>query len=123
LSDELVLLFKSKKHTEKMPELVQQTFVYRRSIIENDKRGFVVLLDDFRFLTDIKNVNNTLYEFLILKFIFKLETEFSLLINKPASRIKSTLQKIMIALWEYLKISNTVNYFIISYFKIKNGII
>jgi len=101
LSDEIVLLFKSKKHKEKMPELVQQTFVYRRSIIENDNRGFVVLLDDFRFLTDIKNVNNALYEFLILKFIFKLETEFSLLINTPASRIKSTLQKIMIALWEY----------------------
>jgi hypothetical protein len=57
LSDELVLLFKSKKHKEKMPELVQQTFVYRRSIIDNNDRGFLVLLDDFRFLTDIKNVN------------------------------------------------------------------
>jgi acetolactate synthase small subunit len=57
LSKELVLLFNSKKHKEKMPELVQQTFVYRRSIIDNNDRGFLVLLDDFRFLTDIKNVN------------------------------------------------------------------
>ena len=52
-----MLLFKSKKHKEKMPELVQQTFVYRRSIIDNNDRGFLVILDDFRFLTDIKNVN------------------------------------------------------------------
>ena len=57
LSEELVVLFYSKKHKEKMPSLVEQTFVYRRSIIENNNGAFLDLLDQFKYLTDTKNVN------------------------------------------------------------------
>jgi hypothetical protein len=61
LSEELVVLFYSKKHKEKMPSLVEQTFVYRRSIIENNNGAFLDLLDQFKYLTDTKNVNYFLY--------------------------------------------------------------
>ena len=60
LSEELVVLFYSKKHKEKMPSLVEQTFVYRRSIIENNNGAFLDLLDQFKYLTDTKNVNSFL---------------------------------------------------------------
>lgn len=57
LSEELKELYKSKKHKEKMPSLVQQTFKYRRSIIENNSGTFLDLMNEFKFLTDIKNVS------------------------------------------------------------------
>ena len=56
LSEELKDLYKSKKHKEKMPSLIQQTFTYRRSIIENNSGGFLDLMNECKFLTDIKNV-------------------------------------------------------------------
>ncbi len=56
-SEELVVLFYSKKHKEKLPSLVEQTIVYRRCIIENNNGDFLYLLDQFKYLTDTKNVN------------------------------------------------------------------
>jgi hypothetical protein len=57
LNEELVLIYKSKKHAEKMPSLVEQTFLYRRSIIENTTCIFQDLLIQFEYLTHQKNVN------------------------------------------------------------------
>jgi hypothetical protein len=113
-----VVLFYSKKHKEKMPSLVEQTFVYRRSIIENNNGAFLDLLDQFKYLTDTKNVNYFLDFNLSIKllFLFKLETEFSLLAKNTASKIKSQLQKIMIVLWDYFNISNTVGYTVILFY-------
>jgi hypothetical protein len=65
LHEELLLIFKSKKNKEKMLPIIEQTFKYRRNIIENNNTVFLDLLDKFKYLTDVKNVS---YE---NRFLFK----------------------------------------------------
>jgi hypothetical protein len=56
LNEELVLMYKTRKNKDKMPSLIQQTFVYRRSVIENNNSNFQDIMDQFSYLTDLKNV-------------------------------------------------------------------
>ena len=49
LHEELILIYKSKKNKD-------QTFKYRRSVIESSNSKFFDLFDQFKFLSDIKNV-------------------------------------------------------------------
>jgi len=70
LHEELLLIFKLKKNKEKMLPIIEQTFKYRRNIIENNNTVFLDLLDKFKYLTDVKNVsyNNRF----LFKVIYKL---------------------------------------------------
>ena len=47
LHDQLILIYKSKKNKEQMPALVEQTFSFRRSFIENSNKTFIELNEDF----------------------------------------------------------------------------
>ena len=73
LHEELLLIFKSKKNKEKMLPIIEQTFKYRRNIIENNNTVFLDLLDKFKYPTDVKNVsyNN--------RFLFKVIYKFNYL--------------------------------------------
>ena len=61
LHDELILLCKSKKNKEKIITLIEETFKYRRNIIENSNSDFLDLIDKFYYLSDIKNVSIQVY--------------------------------------------------------------
>ena len=56
-----------------MLPIIEQTFKYRRNIIENYNTVFLDLLDKFKYLTDVKNVsyNN--------RFLFKVIYKFNYL--------------------------------------------
>ena len=56
LHEELMAIFKSIKNKDKMIDIIEQTFKFRRSIIENGNSQFFDLLEQFKYLTDIKNV-------------------------------------------------------------------
>jgi hypothetical protein len=49
-------MYKTRKNKNKMPSLIKQKFVYRRSVIKNNKRTFQDIMDKFSYLTDLKNV-------------------------------------------------------------------
>ncbi len=69
LHDELLAIFKTKKNREKMITIVEQTFKYRRSIIENSSFQFLDLLDQFKYLTDVQNVRELIF-FIFILFTF-----------------------------------------------------
>ncbi len=49
-------MYKTRKNKDKMPSLIKQTFVYRRSVLENNKSTFQDIMDKLSYLTDLKNV-------------------------------------------------------------------
>jgi len=69
LHDELLAIFKTKKNREKMITIVEQTFKYRRSIIENSSFQFLDPLDQFKYLTDDQNVRELIF-FIFILFTF-----------------------------------------------------
>jgi hypothetical protein len=95
-----------------MLPIIEQTFKYRRNIIENNNTVFLDLLDKFKYLTGVKNVsyNNRFLFKVIYKLIFKLEMEFSLLILKQMINFKQQMKKVMVNLWRHFDISITVNF-------------
>ncbi len=46
-----------------MKTIVEQTFKYRRSIIENGSSQFLDLLNQFKYLTDVNNVRDAFFHF------------------------------------------------------------
>ena len=112
LHDELMLIYKSKKNKDKMIPIIEQTFKYRRSLIESSNCRFDELINQFKYLIDVKNVRLELLSnnLLLITFVFnKLESEFAQLVLKPIFQLKLNFKKIMLILWENFKISNTVN--------------
>jgi hypothetical protein len=63
LHEELLAIFKTKKNRDKMITIVEQTFRYRRSIIENGSSQFLDLLNQFKYLTDVNNVRENFFIF------------------------------------------------------------
>ena len=57
LHHELQQLFKTKKHKEKMPLLIEKTFNYRRGLIENNSATYLDLMEDYSYLIDPKSVS------------------------------------------------------------------
>ena len=95
-----------------MIPIIEQTFKYRRSLIESSNCRFDELINQFKYLIDVKNVRLELLSnnLLLITFVFnKLESEFAQLVLKPIFQLKLNFKKIMLILWENFKISNTVN--------------
>jgi hypothetical protein len=49
-----------------MITILEQTFKYTRSIIENSSFQFLDLLDQFKYLTDVQNVREFIFSIFIL---------------------------------------------------------